>query len=235
MAKRGGTNHLKRMAAQKSLPIRNKKAHTWIINPSPGPHSMKVAIPLTVLLRDVLGVAKTANEIRKMLSTRKISVDGVARSDSAFPVGFMDIVSFADKNYRIGVYSKARLIPVELPAQEAGKKIMKVVGKATISGGKFTIRLHNGHIINADNNVRVGDSVVVSIPEWKLEKVLKLDKGARCLIREGKHAGLIAKLDSIIERKEGRDFEAKLSGEHGEFITVAKYLFVVDDSYKGVF
>lgn len=235
MAKRGGTNHLKRMSAQKSLPIRNKKEHTWIINPTPGPHAKRAAIPLTVLLRDVLGIAKSANEIKKMVSTRKISVDGTARADPSFPVGFMDIVSFADKNYRIGVDSKARLVPIELPASESGRKIMKVVGKNSVPGGKFMIRLHNGRVMGADNNIRVGDSVIVSVPAWKLEKVLKLDKGARCLIREGKHAGLVAKLDSIIERKEGRDFEAKLSGDHGEFITVAKYLFVVDDSYKGAF
>ena len=50
------------------------------------------------------------------------------------------------------------------------------------------------------------------------------------MITEGKHAGTIAKLVDIIERQEGKPAEAKLDSKDGEFITVAKYLFVVDFS-----
>ena len=62
----------------------------------------------------------------------------------------------------------------------------------------------------------------------KIEKVLKLEKGATCFITEDKHAGTVAKLAEIIVRKEGKPAEAKLETKDGEFITVAKYLFVVD-------
>ncbi len=110
---------------------------------------------------------------------------------------------------------------------------MKVVGKNTIKKGKIMIRLHDGRVMLADNNIKVGDSLILSIPEFKIEKVLKLEKSAKCLIVEGKHAGTIATLEEIIERKGSMGAEAKLSGPEGEFITVAKYLFVVDDSIKG--
>lgn len=223
---------MKRIAAPKAVPITNKKAHTWMVNPSPGPHSKRAAVPLVVLLRDVLKVAETAREIEKMLAARKITVDGIVRTDSAFPIGFMDTFSFADKTYRLVVDFKARLVPVEEAHPQ--EKIFKVVGKVVVKGGKIMLHLHDGRILFADNNVRVGDSLILSIPEYKVQKVLKLEKGARCVIREGKHAGTIAKLEEIIERKDGKDYEAKLSSEkEGQFITVAKYLFVVDDSFKG--
>jgi small subunit ribosomal protein S4e len=231
MAKRGRSNHLKRLAAPKAVPVTDKKEHTWMISSTPGPHSKRASVPLMVMLRDVLKLAETAGEIKKMLAQRKISVDGKIVTDDGYPVGFMDTVSFADKVYRVQVDSKTRLVPVEIDAGDAKKKLMKVVGKTTVKGGKITLRLHDGRTLPGDNNVLVGDSLIVSVPEFKLEKVLKLAKGAKCLIREGKHAGTVATLQELIMRGEGKDNEAKLKGE---FITVAKYLFVVDDGFKGV-
>jgi ribosomal protein S4E len=48
---------------------------------------------------------------------------------------------------------------------------------------------------------------------------------------EGKHAGSIVKLKEIIERKGGKPSEALVSDKSEEFITVAKYLFVVDEAF----
>jgi len=224
---------MKRLAAPKVIPITDRKERTWMINPSPGPHRKDASMPLLVLMRDVLKVAETAREIKKAVTGRMISVDGKIRTDVAFPVGLMDYVTFADKRYRISVDSKARLVPMEVSESETKKKIMKVVGKNTIKKGKIMIMLHNGRTMLADNNIKVGDSLVLSVPEFKIEKVLKLEKGTNCLIVEGKHAGTVAKLEEIIERKGSMGSEAKLSGPEGEFITVARYLFVVDDSVKG--
>jgi ribosomal protein S4E len=49
---------------------------------------------------------------------------------------------------------------------------------------------------------------------------------------EGKHAGSLVKLKEIIERKGGKPNEALVQGKSDEFITVAKYLFVVDEGFK---
>jgi small subunit ribosomal protein S4e len=224
---------MKRLAAPKAIPITDRKEKTWLLKASPGPHCKESAVPLLVLMRDMLKVAETAREIKKAITGRLVSVDGKIRTDVAFPVGLMDYVSFADKRYRIMVDSKARLMPVEISDGETKKKIMKVIGKNTIKKGKIMIMLHNGRTMLADNNVNVGDSLIISVPGFKIEKVLKLEKGTNCLIVEGKHAGMVAKLEEIIERKGSMDAEAKLSSPEGEFITVAKYLFVVDDSIKG--
>ncbi|MDD5337259.1 MAG: 30S ribosomal protein S4e [Candidatus ainarchaeum sp.] len=231
MAKKGRTYHTKRIAISKAIPVSDKKAHTFMVGTNPGPHPKSMAIPLGVLLREVLGVTMTAAENRKVLNSRSVLVDGKARREPKFPVGLMDIVSFpkVNKSYRIIVNKKSQLIPLEI--KHSSVKIGKVVGKHTVRGGKLTITLHDGRNIIADNNVRVGDSVIISVPDQKITKMLKFEPGARCLVMEGPHAGIIANLGELIKR-EGSPQEAKLKGAE-EFVTVAKYLFVVDESYEG--
>ena len=231
MAKKGGTYHTKRLAIAKAIPVSDKKVHKFMMSTAPGPHGRAKAIPLGVLLREILGITKSAHESRKILNTKQVFVDGKARKDERFPIGLMDLVSFpkAHKTYRIEVNKKSQLIPVEVKSTTS--KIGKVIGKHTVRKGKITITLHDGRNISADNNVRVGDSVVISVPDQKISKVLKFEQGAKCLIVEGKHAGAIATLQEIHARKEGSWPEAKLKGAE-EFVTVAKYLLVIDDSYE---
>lgn len=234
MAKKGGTYHTKRLAIPKAIPLSDKKKTKFMMSTAPGPHRKEMAIPLGVLIRDILKFTRTASETRKVLNGKQAFVDGKMRRDERLPIGLMDTVSFpkADKTYRIAVNRKGQLVPVEIQTKDASKKIAKVINKHTVKGGKTNITLHDGRNILADNSVRVGDSVIISVPQQKIEKVLKLESGAKCLITEGKHAGTVAKLENIIPRQQGAWPEAKLKGAE-EFITVARYLLVVDDSYEG--
>jgi small subunit ribosomal protein S4e len=232
MAKLGGTKHLKRIAAPKAVPVTDRKARTWMIRTAPGPHPKKHAICLAVLLRDIIGVVKDAREAGRALSRRLVKVDGTARTDAKFPVGLMDVVSFADKSYRMVVDWKGRLVPIEITGERASSKIVKVVGKRTVQGGKICISFHDGRNMLADNNIKVGDSIVVSLPKVSMVRHLKSEKGARCLVSEGKHAGSIVRLKEIIQRKGSKPSEALVESDGGEFITVAKYLVVVDDAFQ---
>ena len=232
MAKLGGTKHVKRIAAPKAVPVTDRKARTWIINTAPGPHPRKHAIPLAVLLRDIIGIVKDAREAGRALSRRAVLVDGKPRTDAKFPVGLMDVVSFAGKNYRMVVDWKGRLVPLEITAAHANSKILRVVGKRTVQGGKIFLSFHDGRNLAGDNNVKVGDSVIVSLPKAAMVKHLKSGNGARCLVSEGKHAGNIVRLKEIIQRKGSKPSEALVESDGGEFITVAKYLVVVDDAFQ---
>lgn len=233
MAKRGGTKHMKRLASPKAMGLHDKKARKWLINTAPGPHPKKHALPLAVLLRDVLKVVDTAREAKRVLAARRVEVDGRVRSDDKFPVGLMDVVSLplAGKQFRIFIDRKCRLMPVEISKEEAASKIVRVVKKHTVPGGKLNLTFHDGRNMLGDNHVRVGDSVVLSLPVVKMGGHLRRDKGCRCLIVEGKHAGSVVKLKELIQRKGGKPSEAVVEAGGEEFITVAKYLFVVDDAF----
>ncbi|MEM4359667.1 MAG: 30S ribosomal protein S4e [Candidatus Bilamarchaeaceae archaeon] len=239
MGKRGGSTHLKRIVAPKAIPITDKKARTWIIKSAPGPHPLLESIPLGVLLRDVLHVVKDLREARKVLSKRFVLVDGIPRTTEKFAVGLMDVVSLIpeNKNYRIVVDWKGRLHPVEITAEEGSKKIVKVIKKIITKGGRINLTFHDSRNIVGDNHIHVGDSVIIQLPKSTKEKIrvlahLKLEKGARCFVSKGKHAGKIVRLKDVIKRL-GRKSEAIVETEKGEeFITVSDYLVVVDDSFK---
>ncbi len=234
MAKRGGTKHLKRIAAPKAVPVHDRKERKWMIRHAPGPHAKKYSVPLGVLVRDVLKIATTLREVRQILVGRMCEIDGRPRTEEKFPVGLMDVVSFpkAGKYYRMMVDEKGRMVPREITKEESATKLVRVVKKHTIPGGKLSVMFHDGKNMIADNHLRVGDSALITLPVAKLKSHLKREKGARCLVVEGKHAGKLVKLKEIIERKGGMPSEALVQDKSEEFITVAKYLFVVDEGFK---
>ncbi|MBU0533024.1 30S ribosomal protein S4e [Candidatus Micrarchaeota archaeon] len=236
MGKRGGKKHMKRIATPKAIPVHDKKAYTWIVKSSPGPHPKKYSMPLAVFMRDIIKIAKTQKEVKKILSNRLVQVDGRIRISEKFPVGLMDVVSIpkSDSNYRIMVDRKGRLFPLEIGKEASSTKLLKIVKKHTLKGAKINVMFHDGKNMIADNHLRVGDSVLVSLPVAKIKNHLKREIGARCLVIEGKHAGILVKLKEIINRAGGKPPEALVQEENGgEFITIADYLFVVDADFKG--
>jgi len=234
MGKRGGSKHMKRIAAPTAVPVHDKKEFVWMSRPMPGPHPKERSIPLGVLLRDVLKMVKTAKEAKKVLSGRLVMVDGKARVEEKFPVGLMDVVSIpkSGKHFRIVVDRKGRLVPLEIKDEEASTKLAKVTRKHTVPGGKTNLTLHDGRNMLADNHILVGDSIALSLPDGKLSKHLKREKDCSCLVMEGKHAGTLVKLKEIIERRGGKPNEALVASDSGEFVTVAGYLVVVDEAFK---
>ena len=110
MAKMGSRKHLKRYKAPKSWPI-HPKENTWTVKPAPGTHSIKDSLSLLVIVRDILGVADNARESKRLINTGNLLVDGRAKKDYKFPVGFMDILSIPriEENYRNLLETKGRL------------------------------------------------------------------------------------------------------------------------------
>jgi small subunit ribosomal protein S4e len=235
MGKRGARKHMKRIAVPTVIPVHDKKDNTWMVRTQAGPHPRKYAIPLAVLVRDVLKVARTAKETKQILSGRMVQVDGKVRTEDKFPVGLMDTITIpkSKKSYRIMVDRKGRFFPMEIDGKDALKKLLQVVRKHTVRKGKLNLTFHDGKNLMGDNHIRVGDTVTVSLPKAKVEDHLKRDVGARCLVVEGKHVGSMVKLKEVIERAGGKPSEALVEDEKGgEFVTVLKYLFVVDKDFK---
>ena len=225
---------MKRIAVPKAVPITNKKEYTWIKKPIAGPHSRDKCMALGVLLRDILKVASSIREVRRILTQRKVLVDGKVRTEEKFPVGIMDVISLPDakKHYRLVIDWKARLIPVEIDEKEIGTKILKVTKKHTAPKGKITLTFHDGKTMYGDNHVKVGDSIVSKLPKPELVSHMKLESGARCLVNEGKHAGKVIKLREILKRKGGKRPEVMVEGEDGNFETVLDYLFVIGKDFE---
>ncbi len=220
------------MRAQKRLGVVGRKKVKWLLAPMPGTHSKAESVSAGVLLRDVLHLASNTREAGRILGTGGILVDGKKVREPKFPIGLMDIISKPEdkKHYRMSL-SGPRLVPKEVSGEAAARKYLKVVGKSTIEGGKVQIAFHDGRAYLGDKNIKTGDTCVFAVPGFKLAGHLKFAPGANCLVTQGKHIGEVAKLDRIIERPGSHETEAQLSASSGQFVTLVKYLFVVDENF----
>ena len=70
MGKKGPTKHLKRHQSPPHWPI-HRKGGVWTKRTKPGPHNMQTSIPTTIILRDRLNYAKSANEAKKIRHDKK--------------------------------------------------------------------------------------------------------------------------------------------------------------------
>ena len=235
MAKRGAKRHLKRLNQPDVFQFSDKKAFTFLAKPSPGPHPKDGAVALYVFLRNVLGIARNAREAKKLIKRGAVVVDGKVRRDTHFPVGLADVIAFPEiETAYVLLINKKGLTPFTIPYSSEVKKYEKVVKKYVRKGGELVCTTHDGHIFPISNDVKVGDVLVVDLGAKRVEKVLPLKEGAKCLIIKGKHRGVVAQLKelvSIANRRKEAHLETK-EGEH--IITLADYLFVIDDELEGV-
>ncbi|MDP3698111.1 MAG: 30S ribosomal protein S4e [Nanoarchaeota archaeon] len=217
-------NHLKLIAAPKTWFVR-RKTKVFTLRPSPGAHSLEYGMPLGLLLRDELKLASTMGEARKIVNSKEVLVDGVARNDHRFIVGLFDVLSVPKlkKQYRMLLDKKGRLHLTEIAAKESSVKLAKIVGKTALKGGKIQFNLHDGHNIISDVKAHVGDTFVVSLPSIKVTKTLHVKKGAAVFLIKGKHAGDVGVL------KEIKGVEATYTMDGADVDTAKEYLFVVGD------
>ena len=113
----------------------------------------------------------------------------------------MDIVELQDVAdiYRLVPTEDKLLKPIKINEAEKSKKLVRVTTKTTINQGRLQIGFHDGRSIISDTKVNVGDACLIQIPEQKILKVIKLEKGCQGLVTRGNNAGQIGKI-AVVEK-----------------------------------
>jgi small subunit ribosomal protein S4e len=217
MAKRGGTHHLKRMAAPKQYKI-TRKQPTWIQKPLPG---RSPSVPLSLVLRQT-GVAETAKEAKRMLSSRSVRVDGKVVTEMKRPVGLMDVISAGEGSWVLTFDTKGRLEPKE--TDRKGEKTCKVEKKFRTSRGVM-LTLHDGRAVSYD--CKVGDGLRISLKDGKVIERIPLEVGARCFITGGKHVGHEGVVEELIPGDMTRRAVAKCSIDGVSHVVRTESLFPI--------
>lgn len=217
------------MAAPKSWML-NRKENKYTIRPKAGAHALNQGLSLGSILRDELKLASTLVETRKLLSNNEIFVDGKRRKEYRFIVGLFDVLKIPAQKlaYRFGIDEKGRPNMYSITAAESEMKICKVTGKTALGKNKIQLNLHDGKNIISAETVKVGDSVVISLPSLEIKEVLPLKPGAVVFLTQGKHRGDIGIF------KEFKSEEAVYTKDKEEVNTAKKYLFVVGKDKKPV-
>ena len=240
MGKKGKTGRLKRKPAPDFWPI-HKKEFTWVVKPAAGPHSLENCLPLTIVLRDILEVAKTTKEVAMILSQGKVIVDGKVRRRVDFPVGLMDVISIPDLKgfYRILPTHKGLSLSL-IGKDEAAFKLCRVDDKNTVSNG-VQVALHDGSNMFVRTTDRTKpttslyetfDTLKLSLPEKEVLDVVKTKVGNLAVITGGKNIGKMGRIVEIeqTEAKKRREALAVIEDETGnKYQTIMDYLFSIGE------
>ena len=153
------------------LPRKNRK---FAVCPVSGPHPKSNSVPLTVVVRDIMGMCKTAKEAKKIVKTKGVLVDGKEVVEEKFPIGAMDVITIKDKKEAyLVVPDKTGFEFRKIDEKKAGSKYCKIIGKKMLKKG-LQLNLHDGRniVIPKDATERV---------EYEAELVVVIGKKAKNL------------------------------------------------------
>jgi len=206
---------MKRLAAPKHWML-DKMGGTWAPRPSTGPHKLRECLPLILILRNRLKYALTKKEVQSILMQRHIKVDGKVRTDSNYPVGFMDVISIdkSDEHFRLMYDAKGRFILHRLARhnshmshcdlvfggrlnnknfpKEVQYKLCRVQRVALGAKGVPQINTHDGRTIRyPDPLAKINDVVKVDIATNKAVDLMKFEVGVMAVVTKGQNQGRI--------------------------------------------
>jgi small subunit ribosomal protein S4e len=242
LGKKGGKKHLKRKPAPRLWPIHRKEA-VWTVKPKPGPHPISSCIPLALLVRDILGFAKTRKEAKTIISKERLKVDGKAQREELFAIGLMDVVSIPDitKDYRVLPSKKGpTLHPIE--KDEAEFKLCRIENKTVTKSGHIQLNLHDGTNVlipvkdpkkPEEDVYKTLDVLKLGIPNRELLDHVGLKVGDAAMIIEGKNVGKYGEITDIEERlgQKRRELLVTIKDKNGNILkTILNYVFIVGDA-----
>jgi small subunit ribosomal protein S4e len=240
VGKKGVSAHLKRLTTPSYWPI-HRKEKTWVTRPSPGPHPLKMSMPLSMVIRDVLKFAATEREAEAVMVGRKVKVDGKVRVDKKFPIGLMDIIEFADadKAYMV-IPSTHRVYSFHpITGEEKKFKLCRIESKTLLKGGKVQLNLHDGRNIliqitdptkPEEDIYSTFDVIQLDIANRKIMKQLKLKEGAYGIVVEGKNTGKHGTITGVGKYSTTAPRIVKIKGaDDVEYSTIADYVFVIGE------
>jgi len=237
LGKKGKTARLKRKPAPRFWPI-HRKEFVWVAKPSSGPHSLQGSLPLTLVLRDILGVAKTRKEAKTITSESKIYVNGIVRRRDDFPIGLMDVISIPDANkfYRIMPYKKGLYLN-PITKEESSFKLSRVENQIITKKNQVQFNLHDGSNILATSAspgaeskaaYETFDTLKLSLPKKQVLDCITTKEGNFVAITGGKNIGVQGKIVEIekTEAKKRRQALVVVEDEKGNrYQTILDFVF----------
>jgi len=223
----GSSNHLKRLAMPRSWPL-PRKTSIWVTRPTPGSHSLDLCMPISLVIRDVLGYARSTREVRHILHNGNAFIDGRVCKDVRRGVGLMDVLTLGEDNYRCILDHNGRLRYRTISPAEAGWKVCRIESKSTIKGGKTQLNLHDGRNIVVDDATEytTGSSLKLSLPSQDILEHIKFDEGVRCYLIGGAHIGGFANMKSYDVKRSSMPNEVLFD----DFGTIASNVFAIGAS-----
>ncbi len=224
--------HLKRLSAPRSWKI-ERKAHTWVVRPRPGGHSLKDSIPMLHVLRDMLGYADNHREAKRILKEGKVLLDGKVVKDTKRSVGLMDVIEIPITKQRLVVIvDRSGVLKLkEIKATEAKSKLLSIKNKSIVKGGRVQLNFHDGRNILVDpkkaGEYSVHDTVMLSFKDQSIKQHVKYEAGALVFVTRGSHRSEVATIKEINKIRSPMPNVVTLEKDGNTFRTIEDYVFIV--------
>ncbi len=212
----------KRYGAPKfwSVHLKEKK---YVVSPRPGAHNKTECIPLGIVVRNILGHARTMKEAKKILLSGVVKINNTVRKSRGFSIGLMDVIDFGGDLYRV-VSSPKGLALQKTDKKDAGIRLAKIKNKTYVKGKKLQLNFHDGsNMLVNDGEFKTSDVVVIDIFHNVIKDTIKFEKGNFAIVTGGHNKGLRGKIDSIDKNLK----TVILSTDSRKLPVPVRYIFVV--------
>lgn len=142
------------------------------------------SVPVLIAVRDMLHLAKTAKEVKKMINQKLLKLNNKIIKDYRESIMLFNIFE-ADKHY-ILTLSPAKKFAFE--PSNSPVRLCRVSNKKLLNNNVIQLNLHDGTNVISKSKINVGDSVYLD-SEGKIKSHIAFEKGAKVFIFSGKYAG----------------------------------------------
>ena len=202
--------HLKRQSIKKSWPIPRKGTKYLAV----AAHEKNQGIPLSVVMRDILGLTRNKKELQKLINDKKVLVNGKTVRDVKYPILLFDSISFPEVKKHYRAVLKDKKMSFEEESESAAKnRAYRVMNKKQLKGNKTQLNLSNGKNLLSSEKVDTGDFVVLNFDDNKIVKKISLQKGTEAIVVKGKHMGMQGKIKEITGEGNSKIAEIVVDGE----------------------
>ena len=184
--------HQTRQETTKKLPIR-RKGTKYVARALSHP---KESVPVVIAIRDMLGLAKTKKEVKKMILQKLLKVNGRDVRDYHESIKLFNLLE-AGKTYVLKLSPVRKFFLEE--TKEKDERLCKVIGKTLLKNKKIQLNLHDGTNLIGDSKIKIGDSLYLDL-SGKIKKHVSLEKGGEAFIFSGKYAGQSGKVVDVQDK-----------------------------------
>ena len=147
------------------------------------------AVPLVIAVRDMLHLAKTAQEVREMIKQKALKINGRVVVSLNESLQLFHILH-ADKDYELVLSSSGKFMFHE---HKKKGRLTKVISRRLVKGKKLQLNLHDGTNSIGKADIKIGDSLYLDQANKVISHV-SLTKGSQVLIMTGSYTGQEGKI-----------------------------------------
>jgi small subunit ribosomal protein S4e len=174
-------------------------------------------------------------EVSLIVMQRLIKVDGKVRTDTNYPLGFMDTVTIekTGQNFRLMLDTKGRFAIVPISAKDSNVKLCRVVSTKMGKKGIPYLTTHDGRTVRyPDPEISANDTIKLDIAENKVIDLYKFEVGQISMATGGFNAGRVGVITYRERHPGGYDIVHLKDAKGNEFATRINNVFVVGDGSK---